>query len=140
MMKHLPCLFPCFLSVCSPPFLSLSFFSHSPFLLFSALTPSCLLPFSPSLFPFSAEAHLPQLPWICAFYSHSHCYPQCEPIYLLYLPPRIREFFLPRPSTGLHPSLFTHTPDRKSTRTNPLTLTLTLTCTPVNRTVVRFCL
>ncbi len=42
-----PCLFHPFLSVCSPPFLSLSFFFHSAFLLsFSALSPSSLLPVS----------------------------------------------------------------------------------------------
>lgn len=130
-----PCLFHPFLSVCSPPFLSLSFFFHSSFLPLSFLAPSCLLPFLLLCFVFLSRAtHLLQLPWSCAFYSRSHRSPQSEPIYLRRLPLRIREFFrlhVPPPLLLLSPSPFalTYWTD-KSTAAHK----------QVNRTVVRFCL
>lgn len=127
------------LSVCLLASLPLTFFLLSLFLpplflsLPSLLAPSCLLPIlSLALFLFSAEPHLLQLPWSCAFYNHSHCSPQSEPIYLLCLPQRIREFLSPCPST-IPPPSHTHTSwiDK---------LTATHIHTPSNRTVVRFCL
>ena len=105
-----PCLFHPFLSVCSPPFLSLSFFFHSSFLPLSFLAPSCLLPFLSLCFVFLSRAtHLLQLPWSCAFYSRSHRSPQSEPIYLRRLPLRIREFFSSPCPSAAPPLLPLHT-------------------------------
>lgn len=126
-MKHLPefphvCSIPFCLSARLPSSLSLSLFLLSLFLPSSSLSQPSLLPHSflspapPSFsLPFvsflSREPHLLQLPWSCAFYSHSHRSPQSEPIYLLRLPLRIREFSSPRPSAilPLSPSPFART-------------------------------
>ena len=121
-----PSLFLCLLASLLLTFFLLSLFLP-PFLL-------RLLPFlSPApFFSFSQQTHLLQLPWSWAFYNHSHCSPQSEPIYLLRLPLRIRRFFVSISlyhSSSLPPSSHTCWIDK-----------LSATHTPANRTVVRFCL
>lgn len=114
-----PCLFHPFLSVCSPPFLSLSFFFHSSFLPLSFVAPSCLLPFLSLCFVFLSRAtHLLQLPWSCAFYNRSHRSPQSEPIYLRRLTTENKRVFfrlhVPPPLfLLLSPSPFAHILDRQ---------------------------
>lgn len=80
--------------------------------------PHSFLSLALSLSVFLFSAYLPQLPWICAFYNHSHCSPQSEPIYLLHLPLRI--FFsvsVHHPSFAL-PFFFTHILNWKSAHTH----------------------
>lgn len=121
------------LSVCLLASLPLAFFLLS-----------FLLPLSPSLLPvscpfsfflFLSRATSPSV--TMAFYNHSHRSPQSEPIYLLRLPLRIREFSSPCPSSTLllplSLPLHTHILDRQID-------SHTHTHTRANTTVVRFCL
>lgn len=99
------------LSVCLLTSLPLAFFLLPLFLPPLFLSPlSYLSPaLSLTLFLFSAEPHLLQLPWSCAFYNHSHCSPQSEPIYSFCLLLRIEEFSSPCLSTILSLSIPLHT-------------------------------
>lgn len=137
MMKHLPCLFHRFLSVCSPAVLSLSFFFHSSSLLrFSALTPSSLLavscPFSRFVSFLSRHISgfvamelciLQPSPLLSPEWAHLRTPSTTENFLFHVLPP----FFLQSPT------LYTHILDRKSAASPHKH-------TAVSRTVVRFCL